>query len=144
VQNDGANSLPIGATLGSVNKNGVVRARSVIDVNKVNALAAQQVVNGKTAVNNYQSVGWLYLDDQGGVWFQFDPLTPYSISVTWNVHRYFGLPLNIPNHPRYPVYVATPPKVAAANNHLQTVTCWGKGRTLVPGTVSAASVSTNG
>lgn len=48
-------------------------------------------------------------DALGRLWFQFDPLTAYSVSVTWNVTQYFGLTLNIPS-PQNPVYVTNPPK----------------------------------
>lgn len=137
-QTDGSNSLPIGATLGSANKSGVVAARSVVDVNQVNALASLTPVNGQTVANNYQTVGWIYLDDNGGMWFQKDPLSQWGLGTNLNFNKYFGTTLTLPTT-QNPVYVVNPPKVMAATDNLQTMACWSKGRRLVPGTLIASS-----
>jgi len=127
--------LAVGSTLGSANKNGVVTARSVVDVNQVNALASQTIANNQTVINNYTSVGWLYLDNNGGMWFQADPLAQWTTSMNLNINQFFGISVTPPSA-KNPVYVPNPPKTSAATDSLQTVECWSKGQALVPGTVT--------
>jgi hypothetical protein len=131
-QTDGTNSLPVGATLGVVNKNGVAYTRSVVDVNQVNAVARTQVVNNQTVAVDYTSVGWLYLDDGGGRWFQKDPAAQWTIAMNVNINQYFGISVTPPSA-QNPVYVAKPPQISPVLDSLSTTKCWSGGTSLVPG-----------
>jgi hypothetical protein len=131
-QTDGSNSLPVGATLGSVNKNGVADPRNVVDVNQVNAIASTTIVNNQTVVTNYTSVGWLYLDNNGGRWFQKDPAAQWTVAINVNVNKYFGFSLTGPTA-QNPVYVSNPPQAAPITDSLSTTKCWSQGSSLVPG-----------
>jgi hypothetical protein len=138
-QTDGADSLAVGTTLGSVNKNGTVTVRSVIDINQVNALASQTIVNNSTVANNWVAVGWIYLDNNGGLWFQKDPLSQWTVAFNANINAYFGISVTPPSA-QNPVYIPNPPTVAPIANNLQTVKCFSKGRALVPGTLGLPTV----
>ena len=131
-----SNSLPVGATLGSVDKSGAVTARSVVDINQVNARASTVVVNNQTVVSNWVSVGWIYLDNNGGLWFQKDPAAQWSIAVNVNINQYFGLGIT-PPAAQNPVYILNPPTSSPLNSNLQTTRCFGKGKGLVPGTIAS-------
>jgi hypothetical protein len=132
VQTDGSNSLPIGTTLGSVNKSGVVSVRSVVDVNQVNGLAFNSIVSPTTVISDWVSVGWIYLDQNGGRWFQKDPLAQWTTTINFNVNAYFGLSVT-PPLAQNPVYISVKPTVTSLSDGLQTVKCWAQGRALVPG-----------
>ncbi len=132
-QSDLTDSLPVGANIGSVNKNGVTTIRHVIDINQVNAASSFTIVNNVTVVAGWASVGWLYLDDNGGLWFQKDPAAQWTTAYNANINAYFGLSLT-PPIAQNPVYVAKPPTSAPINNNLQTTKCFTKGRALTPGT----------
>ncbi len=123
----------VGANLGSVNKNGVTTVRSVIDANQVNAAQTLTIVNNQTVVASWTPVGWIYLDNNGGLWFQKDPTAQWTMAFNANVNAYFGLSLTPPVG-QNPVYLPNPPKTAPIANNLQTVKCFTKGRALVPGT----------
>jgi len=131
-QTDGSNSLSIHTTLGSVNKNGVTTVRSVIDVNQINVGINPQIINNQTVVSGWASVGWIYLDNNGGLWFQADPSAQWTVAVNLNVNQYFGLAFT-PPPAQTPVYVKNRPTVAPINNNLQAAMCWANGRALVPG-----------
>jgi hypothetical protein len=133
-QTDGTTSLPVGATLGSANVNGATTTRTVIDINQVNGLASQTIANNQTVINNYVSVGWMYLDNAGGVWFQKDPTSSWTASINLNLNAFFGIGITPPNA-KNPEYIPNPPKVSAATDQLQTTKCFTKGRALVPGTL---------
>jgi hypothetical protein len=139
-QTDGADSLGVGTTLGSVNKDGDVSTRNVIDINQVNALASQTIANNQTVVNNWVAVGWIYLDNNGGLWFQKDPLSQWTVTFNANINAYFGISVTPPSA-QNPVYIKNPPKAAPIANNLQTVKCFSKGRALVPGTLGMPTVS---
>ena len=132
-QSDGSDSLPVGANLGSVNKNGVVTVRSVIDINQVNA-ASVSIVNNQTTVGQWVSVGWIYLDNNGGLWFQKDPAAQWTMAVNAKINANFGLSFLPPGGAKL-AYIKNPPKTAPIGNNLQTARCFIKGRALVPGTL---------
>ena len=132
-QTDGSSSLSVGTTLGSVNKDGVTTARSVVDVNTVDAASSFTVVNGQTVAATWTPVGWLYLDNNGGLWFQKDPASVWSVQYNLNINQYLGVGFT-PPVAQLPVYVKPPTSTPLANN-LEVTKCWVNGRALVPGTV---------
>jgi hypothetical protein len=132
-QSDGSWSLSIGTSLGPVNKDGTTTVRSVIDVNQVDAAVNPQIVNNQTVVGSWASVGWIYLDNGGGLWFQKDPAAQWTSTVNVNITQYFGLSVTPPIG-QSPVYIKNRPTVTPIANNLQTTMCWSNGRALVPGT----------
>jgi hypothetical protein len=139
-QTDGADSLPVGNPLGSVNKDGVTTVRAIIDINRVNAGSTQTTVNSQTVVSNWVAVGWIYLDNNGGLWFQADPLAQWQISFTANLNAYFGISVT-PPAAQNPMYIKNPPTSTPIANNLQTVKCFQKGRALVPGTLGLPTLT---
>jgi hypothetical protein len=137
-QTDLSNSLPVGATLGSVNKDGVVTARSVVDINQVNAAGSTQIINNQTVVSTWVSVGWLYLDNNGGLWFQKDPAAQWTFTMNVNINQYFGLSFT-PPAAQNPQYIKNRPTTTPIANNLQTTKCFRRGRALVPGALSGPS-----
>jgi hypothetical protein len=131
-QTSGSNSLAIGTTLGSVNKNGVTTVRTVVDVNQINLGVNPQIINNQTVVSSWAPVGWIYLDNNGGLWFQADPAVQWTTAVNVNINQYFGLAFT-PPPAQVPVYVKNRPTVAPINSNLQATMCWFNGRALVPG-----------
>lgn len=138
-QMDGSPSLPVGTTLGEATNlaTGQTTTRSVIDVNTVNSLAFIDTSSGAAVGINYQPVGWIYLDNNGSLWFQYDAAASWSMGISWNLNKYFGISLTTPPG-KNATFMGPPPKTTPINNHLQTTACWQHGRALVPGTVSAA------
>jgi hypothetical protein len=139
-QTDGADSLPVGNPLGSVNKNGVTTVRTIIDINRVNAGSTPTTVNNQTVVSNWLAVGWIYLDNNGGLWFQADPLAQWTLTFNANINAYFGISVTPPSA-QNPVYIKNPPTSAPISNNLQTVKCFQKGRALVPGTLGLPTLT---
>lgn len=138
-QVDGSSSLPIGTTLGQATNtaNGQTTTRSVIDVNTLSSLAFLGTLADGSAVGiNYQPVGWIYLDNNGSLWFQYDASAQWSFAINANINAYFGVTL-VPPAGKNATFIGPPPKITPINNHLQTTACWSKGRGLVPGTQTA-------
>jgi hypothetical protein len=133
-QTDGSNSLAVGTTVGSVNKNGVLSVRSVIDVNAVNSVASVTVINNQTVAATWAPVGWIYLDNSGGLWFQKDPATNWTPQFNANIGAYFGIGLTPPNL-ELPVYIKSRPTALPINSNLEVSKCWMNGRALAPGAV---------
>lgn len=127
-QTSGSNSLPIGATVGAVNS----QPRSVVDINQVDTGAGNTIVNGNTIASNLQSVGWLYLDNNGGRWFQKDPAAQWTTAINVNVNAYFGIGVT-PATAQTPTYV---PKQLTnpIDSNLVDIKCFTQGAGLSPGT----------
>jgi hypothetical protein len=143
-QVDGSNSLAVGTTLGEATNTatGVTTTRSVVDVNTVDSLAFLGTTQDGSGVGiNFQPVGWIYLDQNGGLWFQYDSAAQWQYSINVNVNQYFGISL-IPPPGKNATYIGPAPKVTPINNHLQVTACWTKGRGLVPGAQTAGKVGT--
>ena len=104
----------------------------MIDVNQVNAATSFTIANNQTVVANWTSVGWIYLDNNGGLWFQKDPLAQWSIAANLNINAYFGISI-MPPAGQNPVYIANRPTSAPIGSNLQVTKCWRNGRGLVPG-----------
>ena len=95
-QNDGSESIPVGGTLGVVNKNGEKQARSVSDINTVSSIAGTVIVNNHTVAINTAPIGWIYEDNNGGLWFQKDAAAHWSSGLTFMVTETLGINLNPP------------------------------------------------
>lgn len=137
-QSDLQESMGVGDSIGPVNKDGNPSVRSVVDINQVNAATNLQIVNNQTVVGQWVSVGWIYLDDQGGLWFQKDPQAQWSLGLNFNLNQYFGLTL-VPPPGQNPYYIASHPTTAPGGKDLQVTKCFSKGRGLVPGALSNSS-----
>lgn len=133
-QTDGSPSLAVGTTLGSVTDANGQHVRSVVDVNQVNALNSQTILNSQKVANNFASVGWIYLDDQGGMWFQKDQQALWTTAYSINFNKYFGIAITPPPG-QNPVIIAKPPTTSPIGSNIQTVKCWKDGSALVPGTL---------
>lgn len=134
-QTDGTQSLSIGATVGSVTDGSGEHIRSVVDVNQVNGINSQVIANNQKVKNNFKAVGWIYLDDGGGLWFQKDPQAQWTIAYGVNFNKYFGLALTPP--PGENPVAITKPTTSPASSNIQTIKCWKQGQALVPGALGA-------
>ncbi len=86
-------------------------------------------------MNNFNSVGWIYLDDSGGLWFAKDPLAQWTTAYNFNFNKYFGISLTEPPG-KDPVAIVKPTTPASQSN-IQTIKCWKQGQALVPGALGA-------
>jgi len=130
-QSDGTNSLAIGATVGTVNDNGTTQVRSVTQINQVDGVNQQTIANPSVIATSLSPIGWLYEDNNGGLWFQADPNAQWTQSVTVNVGNYLGITVSPPNV-QTPVYLTQKP---TQNTGVVTIKCWAGGAALAPGTL---------
>ena len=102
-QSDTAPSMDVGDTLGQVDKvikgEDVQSIRSVADINQIDT---DNGSNGSTsdmtlAGISYYPVGWLYLDQDGGLWFQKDPNTEMTASISATLDGVLGVGVSFPN-----------------------------------------------
>ena len=135
-QSDLQESMGVGDSLGPVNKDNVETIRSVVDINQVNAATDIHIVNNQTVVGRWAAVGWIYLDNNGGLWFQKDPQAQWSLGLNFNINQYFGLTITPPPG-QNPYYIANHPTTAPGGKDLQVTKCFSKGRGLVPGALSS-------
>jgi len=103
-------------------------------VNQVNALNSQTILNNQKVGNNWISVGWIYLDDGGGLWFQKDAQALWTTAFNVNFNKYLGITLT-PPIAQNAVIIPKPPTTNPAMNNIQTIKCWKDGSALVPGTL---------
>jgi hypothetical protein len=97
-------------------------------------------VNGQTVSATEVSVGWLYVDNQGALWFQQDPLGAWTSSINVNFNQYFGISITPPPG-KTPTYIGVPqngspvanPNSTPISNNLIITKCFQKGSGLVPG-----------
>jgi hypothetical protein len=110
-----------------------VSVRSVVDINQVNGLSYLTRVDSSTVAADWNSAGWIYLDQNGGRWFQKDPAAQWTVTMNWNINAYFGISVTPPTA-QNPVYIPVKPTVSSITDGLQTVKCFDQGLSLVPGT----------
>lgn len=79
--NDGANSLPVGATVGYANTGSGQQARSVKDINAIYGYSSVNITNGHTYYTNLVTIGWVYEDDNGAFWFQQNANISWTYSL---------------------------------------------------------------
>ncbi|HEV2737599.1 MAG TPA: hypothetical protein VGU66_03375 [Candidatus Elarobacter sp.] len=92
-------------------------------MNQVNALNSQTILNNQKVGNNWISVGWIYLDDGGALWFQKDSLALWTTAFNANFNKYLGITLTPPIG-QNPVIIPKPPTTNPAGNNIQTIKCW--------------------
>jgi hypothetical protein len=100
-------------------------------VNLVNTAGVNTVINSTTVASQLLPVGWLYIDNNGGLWFAEDPLANWTIGVNINVNASFGLSLT---PPIARAAVPVPKQMSSPiSNNIVVSKCWKQGLGLTPG-----------
>jgi hypothetical protein len=84
--NDGVNSLSVGTTVGEVNVNGQVQARSVTDVTALYSYGGAVAESPNFLYINLRPVGFVYMDNNGAYWFQKDASANWTMSFGGGVN----------------------------------------------------------
>jgi hypothetical protein len=126
--------MDIGATLGIQFDTGAYTARTVVDVNAVLAYGGAKVINGHRMILAPTFIGFLYLDNQGGLWFQKDPsLSPnFSLSAGQTINGWtvsFGFSQSLGTDA---AYIGMKPTEMP---HTTSIKCFTGGRGFYPDTI---------
>jgi hypothetical protein len=86
-------------------------------------------VSGSISTISSPLLGWLYLDDGGGRWFQADPHATWTSALSDSVKAYLGLDV-APESARTALYVRNKPRTVAVPAGLSVIKCWDRGGAL--------------
>ena len=134
--NDSAVSIQVGATVGYANINGQEQARSVVDINTIDAFSGTNIVNGQTMYVNVRTIGWVYEDNNGAYWFQQDTNTDwtYSFGAGVTVGSIVGASFGI-NSPPGSSAVSIGSTPGRLENNVVATPCWQNGAKFYAGEV---------
>ena len=103
-----------------------------MDINQLNSPVGQNIVNNNLVSSSFAPIGWMYLDNNGGYWFQADPQSKWSVSFSVELSKRFGLNVTPPTW-QIPTYIPNGRAGAdalVANKDAQVIPCFEQGKTL--------------